>query len=401
MKSIIIPTYKHLNDFLKPCCESIIKYTDLSDVEVIVVANGCGNDGTKEYVESLGAPFNLIWVDEGLGYTKATNLGVKESAGDIIILMNNDLLLLPQEKNAWMRYLCEPLKNRVGLTCNLKIWDASVERMFAVFFCAATTRAIWDKVGGLDESWSPGGGEDIEFCLKVEQLGYTIIQVPDEVNTPGGNGINVNHFPSYHPGEGTMMDAEHKAGWEKHIHDVRARLKEKYQLPPGWFYGGDIEEYRRLVEDLPEGSTMCELGCYKGRSLCSVSDIIKRKNITVFVVDVFTGTASEGHYEPDYQAEFERNLERFGIRDNVLQILKMTTNEAVSHFGNEAFDLVFIDADHQYSAIKQDIENWLPKVKKHGTISGHDYGTHDGIAKAVNEKWSNVRVGQYIWSKRI
>ena len=399
MKSIIIPTYNHLEDYLKPCCKSIIDYTDLSDVEVVIVANGC-KDGTREYVESLGAPFKLVWVNEGLGYTKATNLGVKESKGDIIILMNNDFLLLPQEKNAWMRYLCEPLKEKVGITCNLKIWDASVERMFAVFFCCAFPRHIWDKVGPLDEDWSPGGGEDIEFCLKVEQLGYTIRQVPDEVNTQQ-EGIMVNHFPSYHPGEGTMMDAEHKTSWEKHIHEVRCRLKEKYQLPPGWFYGGDIEEYRRLVEDLPEGSVMMELGCYKGRSLCSVADIIKRKNISVYVVDVFTGTASEGHREADYQQEFENNIKRFGIKDNIKRVMKMTTDFAVKEFPDHFFDYIFIDADHQYSAIKQDIKNWTPKVKVGGTISGHDYGTHEGIARAVNETWSNVRVWQYVWSKRI
>lgn len=65
--SIIIPTYNHLEDCLKPCLESIIKNTDLTDLEVIVVANGC-TDGTKEYVESLGDSFKLLWFDEPLGY---------------------------------------------------------------------------------------------------------------------------------------------------------------------------------------------------------------------------------------------------------------------------------------------------------------------------------------------
>ena len=48
--SIVIPTYNYCNDLLKPCLESIIKYTDLLDLEVLVVANGC-TDNTKEYVE--------------------------------------------------------------------------------------------------------------------------------------------------------------------------------------------------------------------------------------------------------------------------------------------------------------------------------------------------------------
>ena len=76
--SIVIPTYNHLEDCLKPCLKSIIKYTDLSQVEIIIVANGC-TDNTKEYVESLGSPFKLLWIDEPSGYTKSTNEGIKIS----------------------------------------------------------------------------------------------------------------------------------------------------------------------------------------------------------------------------------------------------------------------------------------------------------------------------------
>jgi len=186
--------------------------------------------------------------------------------------------------------------------------------------------------------------------------------------------------------------------WVKHIADVRKKLEYKYKLPPGWFYNEDLNEYRRLVEDLPDYSTICELGCYKGRSLCSVADIIKRKNLTVYAVDVFTGTKSEGYIEPNYLEEFDNNMERFGLDPGIFE---MTTDEAVEVFADSFFDLVFIDADHQYEAIKNDIEKWLPKVKKGGLIAGHDYGTHPGVSKAVNEKWSNVRVSGYVWSKRL
>ena len=70
--SVVIPTYNHLDDALKPCLESIKKLTTFDgNIEFIIVANGCV-DGTKEYVESLGEPFKLIWSDAALGFTKAT-----------------------------------------------------------------------------------------------------------------------------------------------------------------------------------------------------------------------------------------------------------------------------------------------------------------------------------------
>ena len=406
--SIIIPSYKHLDDLLRPCLESIIKYTNLDEVEVIVICNGDGDTRSKEYVESLGVPFKCIYVEEGIGFTRATNLGVKNSTAPIIILCNNDCLLLPQNKNDWINFLCNPLKDNIGLTANLKIWDASVERMFGVFFMCATPRWLWDRIGGLDEAWSPGGGEDIEYNLQVENLGYKILQVPDE-NNRVENGINVNRFPNYHRGEATMLDAEHQEMWNKHIVEIREKLEQKYKLPEGWFYGGDIAEYRRLVEDIPEGGIMIELGCYKGRSLCSVADIIKRKKIEVHVVDIFTGTECEIK-EPDYSKIFWDNCIRFGIKP-MLNI--GTTNKTFPLYEDKTFDLIFIDADHRYEAVKKDIENWLPKLKKGGTICGHDYGNWEGVGRAVNEKWSGVRVNDIkfeipsgvatgsVWSKRL
>ena len=410
--SIVIPTYNHCEDFLRPCLQSIIDHTDLTDVEILVAANGC-KDNTREYVESLGEPFKLIWHDDGLGFTKATNIGVEASTGEIVILMNNDFLLLPQDKNEWLDFLIKPLKDRVGMTGNLKIFDESVERMFLVGFCVAFPRRIWDEIGGFDESWW-GGGEDIEFCLQVENLGYKIIQVPDEKNVVI-DGINVNRFMSYHKGEGTALDEEHREKWIKHIAWVRARLKERHQLPQGWFYGGDIAEYRRLVEDLPEGSTMVELGCAWGRSICSVADIIKRKNLKVHIVDCFTGTKGEPSYgDANFRKIFEDNIKRFGI-DGQTTIHEGLTNDIVKEIPKLTdFDLIFIDADHSYEAVKQDIENWLPKLKKGGTICGHDYGNWEGVGRAVNEKWvAGVRVNDIqfgipsgvatgsVWSKRI
>jgi glycosyltransferase involved in cell wall biosynthesis len=410
--SIIIPTYKHLEDCLKPCCESIIKYTDLTDVEVIIVANGCGDDGTKEYVESLGEHFKLVWFDEGLGYTKATNEGVKVSTGEIIVLLNNDIVLLEQEKNTWLKMLLDPLKDNVGLTGNLKLWDHSVERRFCLFFCVAFPRHIWDKIGGLNEEWSPGGGEDIEFCIKVEQLGYKILQVPDDKPCEVKDGYNVNLFPLWHKAESTVMDDEHREKWIIHIADVRRRLEERYKLPTGWFYGGDVAEYRRLVEDVPLGGTICELGCFKGRSLCSVADIIKRKNLKVYVVDTFAGTVNEGQGNMDFLQEFKDNIKRFGIND-LVRIYKGTTNEIVKEIPDKIFSLIFLDADHSYEAVKQDLENWEDKIMECGSFAGHDYGNHIGVSQAVNERYSNIRLNDEhfgidsgiaigsVWSKRL
>lgn len=164
-------------------------------------------------------------------------------------------------------------------------------------------------------------------------------------------------------------------------------LKEK-ELPDGWFHVGDIKMYRTLVEQVPNNGTIIELGVWKGRSLCSIADIIKRKNLKVYAVDTFEGSSNESteHQEAkkiDLRKVFVKNIKSFGFDAEIYQ---MTTNEAAVEI-NEKFDLIFIDAEHTFEAMTQDLENWIPKCK--GIIAGHDYEL-DGIRKAVKNKFPNV-----------
>jgi len=202
--SIVIPTYNHCDDLLKPLCESILKYTDMEIVEVIVVANGCSDD-TEEYVKSLGKPFRVLVNPEPLGYTKATNMGILSSRGEFVVLLNNDCILLPQIKNKWIDLMLEPFDKdeRVGITGPLKSFCQHTQREFMIFFCTMIRQTLFNEVGLLDIVFNPGGAEDTDFSIRAQDLGYKIVQVPgDELSAKDGNMIG--EFPIYHAGERTM-----------------------------------------------------------------------------------------------------------------------------------------------------------------------------------------------------
>jgi predicted O-methyltransferase YrrM len=73
-------------------------------------------------------------------------------------------------------------------------------------------------------------------------------------------------------------------------------------------------------------------------------------------------------------------------------ILKMSTAEAADLVVDSSLDLVFIDADHSESAVKADIENWLPKVRPGGILAGHDYDWST-VRKVVDKKFKNIATG--------
>lgn len=62
--------------------------------------------------------------------------------------------------------------------------------------------------------------------------------------------------------------------------------------------------------------------------------------------------------------------------------------EAAQQYADGHFDLVFIDAAHDYASVRQDIAAWWPKVREGGILSGHDYtarGYRNGVKRAVDE----------------
>lgn len=237
--SIVIPTYNHCDDLLKPCIESILKYTNLHDIELIVVANGC-TDNTVYYLEYVasvfdmaGASDNFTWTGykSPMGYAAATNEGICNATCDKIILLNNDTVLLDQPKNKWLEMLDAPFQDpQCGISCIIKGHSEPAGRDFAVFFCVAVRKEVFDAIGLLNEEYGVGGGEDTEFCIEAEKAGFKVTEVFEKA----WDGIQfTGGFPIYHKGEGTMHDPELVPGWDNIFLRNSLKLAKKYN--PEWY----------------------------------------------------------------------------------------------------------------------------------------------------------------------
>ena len=278
--SIVIPTYNNCEKYLKPCIDSIIKYTDMTDVELVVSANGC-TDNTFEYLRYLktAIPHLVIaWDADPLGYSKATNIGINLCTADKIILLNNDTVLLDQVKNYWVDLFDQPFNNpKCGISCIIKGMSEPAGRDFAVFFCVMIHRKVFDKIGLLNEEYGVGGGEDTEFCIEAEKAGFEVIEV---LNKTWEGFQYVGGFPIYHKGEGTMHDPNLVQNWDNIFLRNSLKLAKKYnydwyrwRLSNHWeravFLKGDqvfpreVTRYQYASQNLL-GTKILEIGCSSG-----------------------------------------------------------------------------------------------------------------------------------------
>jgi len=143
-------------------------------------------------------------------------------------------------------------------------------------------------------------------------------------------------------------------------------------------------------------NSVVEIGSWKGRSTHALLSGCKG---TVYAVDHFKWVKGEQicSYEKALQENiFQEFLKNVGHFEN-LKVYKMDSLQVARKFKDKSVDMVFIDADHSYEAVKADIEAWLPKVKK--LICGHDYEPKNwpGVKQAVDEKFGKVNTVYNIW----
>jgi len=90
--------------------------------------------------------------------------------------------------------------------------------------------------------------------------------------------------------------------------------------------------------------------------------------------------------------EGKKNLEPFSNR--IEWIIKDSV-DAAQMFPDRIFEFVYIDANHSYKAVCEDIAAWLPKVKDDGIICGHDYQDRDPSKINVIEAVDNWCKGRF------
>lgn len=175
--------------------------------EVILIDDG-STDGTRDWLAQSAAlrspPFRVLLNERNLGFARGNNRAAATARGDLLALLNNDLVLLP----GWLEPMLAAharLGPRAGLIGNIQLDAKSglvdhagldltptakpahvralpcwVERMLhpvrpmpaVTGACLIVARELWQQLGGFDEGYV-NGGEDIDLCYRARAAGRT------------------------------------------------------------------------------------------------------------------------------------------------------------------------------------------------------------------------------------
>lgn len=138
-----------------------------------------------------------------------------------------------------------------------------------------------------------------------------------------------------------------------------------------------------------------EIGIGKGHH---ASFFLSELNIDfVFLIDPFTIYKDERMMVGlekirEWEKKAHINLDKYKHKT---KWIKEKSADAIKLFANNSLDFVYIDGNHTYESVAEDISLYYPKVKKGGLFSGHDYD-YESVKRAVDDFVSKENLKLYI-----
>ena len=184
--SIVIPNYNrwdltHILLFgLYQRCASID--------EIIVVNDGCTQEesfsGLDWWKSTELLPVRELRLKKNVGFLKASNAGMKQATGDIIILISNDVIVRG-DIVLRIRHILEDKKAFVGgrlLDWNTG-WNEFDGRIFPYLegWLLAASTLSWEELDYFDGRYAPHDYEDVDISTNAISKGYQLVALPEDL----------------------------------------------------------------------------------------------------------------------------------------------------------------------------------------------------------------------------
>jgi len=212
--SIIIPT-KNKADVLSTCVTSILEKTSYENFEILIIDNNSKDPLTLEYLKTVQKDHKQVKVytyRPEFNFSAIVNYGVKQAAGEAIVLLNNDTEVINKD---WLHEMVSQcMREEIGAV-GAKLYYPNGQIQHAGVFlyeghpgnhiylrkdkndpgyfnklnlvqnysvvtgaCLAIRKKLYLEAGGFDERNLRIAYNDVDFCLKIRELGYKNLWTP-------------------------------------------------------------------------------------------------------------------------------------------------------------------------------------------------------------------------------
>ncbi len=144
-----------------------------------------------------------------------------------------------------------------------------------------------------------------------------------------------------------------------------------------------FETRNKMLSLIPEGGTIAELGVFRGDFAHEILSACKPKEL--FLIDSWMdGNVMSGDENGDNiqvihgKVLYDIVIQRFSGNPEIKIIRDFTSR--LLQFPDNYFDMIYIDASHEYAPVLHELKAAFIKTKSGGWIMGHDYEIYDGVS---------------------
>ncbi len=189
-------------------CLASLARMDYQDYEILLVDNG-STDGSLELVPFEFPSVKIIKSGRNLGYAAGMNVGIASAEGEIVVLLNNDIIVEPTLLTELMIIFTSD--RHVGIAgCKILYpngtliqhaggfvsfplgyadhygyreeddgsYDTQTDVGFVTGAAMAVRRAVFNDIGCLDTGFRPAYYEDVDLCYRARQADWRVVYVP-------------------------------------------------------------------------------------------------------------------------------------------------------------------------------------------------------------------------------
>jgi len=291
--SIIIPVYNARN-VIEDCLNSVFNI-NYKNFEVIIV-DDCSNDKSADFIQKNYPQVKVLTTKRNCGFAGSVNLGIKNSCGDIVALLNMDTIV----DKGWLNSMANVLTDYVSIglvgskilfpdkktiqhaggllrenAVSLHIGRGELDqgqfefKREVDYICGASLafkRELLGEIGMFDKKYTPLYYEDADFAFRTRLVGKKVMYIP--------NSVLIHK-------ENVSVGGLSKAFYY-YYHKSRLRFLFKNYSFKNIFSKSLREELRWFFYELPIEIRSTLLRVYLGSFLIIFSLLVKRGGVYVY-----------------------------------------------------------------------------------------------------------------------